>query len=184
MLHNFTLGERYPDATAENAFGDRSLTDLCPANPDARAYARTALAELARTGVSTIVAESVCYMPFEHGFHHERQPYALSATVLFLLSLCFCGHCRTAAGVDASAARELVRSQLELAIAGEPSLLDGVPLERSVLADLGGGVLAVLLDARERVVTSLVAEVTDAVGRAAPGCRFVFMDSPGRERRR
>ena len=75
MLHNFTLGERYPDATAENAFGDRSLTDLCPANPDARAYARTALAELARTGVSTIVAESVCYMPFEHGFHHERQPY-------------------------------------------------------------------------------------------------------------
>ena len=99
--------------------------------------------------------------------------------MLFLLSLCFCGHCRTAAGVDASAARELVRSQLELAIAGEPSLLDGVPLERSVLADLGGGVLAVLLDARERVVTSLVAEVTDEVGRAAPGCRFVFMDSLG-----
>ena len=68
-LHNFTLGERYPDATAENAFGDRLLTDLCPANPDARAYARTAAAELARTGVEAIVAESICYMPFDHGFH-------------------------------------------------------------------------------------------------------------------
>ena len=32
-LHNYTLGERYPDAAVENAFGDRLLTDLCPANP-------------------------------------------------------------------------------------------------------------------------------------------------------
>ena len=44
---------------------------------------------------------------------------------------------------------------------------------------LGGGVLSRLLDARERVVTSLVADITEAVVHAAPACRFVFMDSMG-----
>jgi hypothetical protein len=177
-LHNLTLGERYPDITAENAFGDRSLTDLCPANPDSRAYTRTITGELARTGVSTIVAESVCYMPFEHGFHHERQPYPLSPTVLFLLSLCFCRHCTAAAtGCDVEEVRGLIREQLDLAIAGEPCELDEVPLERDAIAGLAAGHLGALLDARERVVTSLVAETTEAVERAAPDCRFVFMDS-------
>jgi hypothetical protein len=181
-LHNFTLGERYPAATAENVFGDRSLTDLCPANPDSRAYARAITAELARTGVSTIVAESVCYMPFEHGFHHERQPYPLSDTVLYLLGVCFCAHCRAAAlaaGGDPDHARAVLRDQLQLAIAGEPSDLDGIPLDRAAVASIADGAMAGLLDARERVVTSLVAGVTEEVERAAPGCRFVFMDSLG-----
>jgi hypothetical protein len=93
-LHNFTLGERFPDTVAENAFGDRLLSDLCPANSDARAYARTVTSERARTGVEAIVAESVCYMPFDHGFHHERTPYPLSETVRMFLSLCFCQDCR------------------------------------------------------------------------------------------
>ena len=181
-LHNYTLGERYPEATAENAFGDRSLTDLCPANPDARAYARTVTAELARTGVSTIVAESVSYMPFEHGFHHERQPYPLSETVLYLLGVCFCVHCQDAArsaGGDPGHARAYVREQLQLAIAGEPSDLDDVPLERDAIARLADGAMACILDGREQVVSSLVAQITQEVERAAPACRFVFMDSLG-----
>jgi hypothetical protein len=71
-LHNFTLGERYPDVAAENAYGDRLLTDLCPANPDARAYARTVTAELARTGVDAIVAESPSAFAFASTAANER----------------------------------------------------------------------------------------------------------------
>ena len=44
-----------------------------------------------------IVAESICYMPFDHGFHHERTPYPLSETTRFFLSLCFCPHCQARA---------------------------------------------------------------------------------------
>ena len=181
VLHNYTLGERYPDAATENAFGDRLLTDLCPANPDARAYARTALAELARTGVETIVAESVCYMPFDHGFHHERTPYPLSATVRYFLSLCFCRLCQAQAqraGVAVAGLRALAATELDRALSGEPSLLDGVPLERSAVAAIGGGEMGGFLEAREAVVSSLVAEITTAVAAAGPA-RFVVMDSMG-----
>jgi hypothetical protein len=180
-LHNFTLGERYPDVTAENAFGDRLLTDLCPANPDARAYARTATAELARTGVATIVAESICYMPFDHGFHHERTPYPLSETVRFFLSLCFCQHCRAkaiAAGVAIDRLRGWVGQELDPPLKGAPSKFDAVPLERSAVAAVADGEMGGLLAAREAIVGSLVAEITAAVEAAGPA-RFVFMDSMG-----
>ena len=181
-LHNYTLGERYPDATAENAFGDRLLTDLCPANPDARAYVRTVTAELARTGVDSITAESICYMPFDHGFHHERTPYPLSETARYCLSLCFCQHCRAracTAGVDVDGLREVVRVEVDRALRRQtPSLLDDLPLEREAVATIAGGEMGGLLDVREEIVTSLVAEITDAVEAAGPA-RFVFMDSHG-----
>ena len=180
-LHNYTLGERYPDAAVENAFGDRILTDLCPANPDVRAYARTVTAELARTGVEAIVAESICYMPFDHGFHHERTPYPLSETARFFLSLCFCEHCQARAkrkGVPIERLREVVRKELDRALIGTASILDDVPLERANVAACADGELGALLDVREETVTSLVAEITEAV-EAAGQTRFVFMDSMG-----
>jgi hypothetical protein len=181
VLHNYTMGERYPDATAENAFGDRLLTDLCPANPDARAYARTVTAELARTGVETIVAESICYMPFDHGFHHERTPYPLSETVRYFLSLCFCQHCRVRAmqaGVAVDRLQDWVKRELDLALSGAPNALDDVPLQRDAIAALADGEMAGLLDAREQTVTSLFAEIAEAVEATGP-TRFTFMDSMG-----
>jgi hypothetical protein len=181
ILHNYTLGERFPDSTAENAFGDRLLTDLCPANPDARTYARTVTAELARTGVETIVAESICYMPFDHGFHHERTPYPLSETVRFFLSLCFCTNCQeraTRAGVSVDRLRELVRTELDCALSGAACIFDDVPLDLDAVAAMADGEMGALLAARQETVTSLFAEITSAVEAAGPA-RFVFMDSMG-----
>jgi hypothetical protein len=180
-LHNFTLGDANPDCAAANAFGNPLLTDLCPANPASRAYARALLAELSRYGVEAIAAEAVCYLPFDHGFHHERCPYPLGETVRFLLALCFCGHCEAAAraaGTDVGKVRDFVRGALRSAIAGEPSPLDDVPLERGAVSALAGGEMAGLIEARERVVTTLVEEVTEAVEAAGPA-RFVFVDSYG-----
>ena len=183
-LHNFTLGERYPDAAVENAFGDRLLTDLCPANPDARAYVRTATAELSRAGMDAIVAESICYMPFDHGFHHERTPYPLSETTRFFLSLCFCPHCQARArkaGVAPDHLREEVRVELDRALRGDASRFDDVPFQRTAVAAFADGEMEAMLDAREETVTSLVGEITEAVEAAGPA-RFVFMDSMGAER--
>jgi hypothetical protein len=180
-LHNFALGEAYPDCATRNAFGDPLLTDLCPANPDVRAYARNVSADIARYGVESIVAESVCYMPYDHGFHHERSAYPLPEAVRFLLAMCFCPHCEAAGrrhGADVPRLRHEVAAGLRHAIAGEPSNLDGVPFERAAIASLGGGEMRGFLEAREGVVTSLVREVTAAV-EAEGSTRFVFMDSMG-----
>ena len=65
FLHNGALAEGYADCAPQNAFGDPYLTELCPANPDVRAYARVLGAEVARLGVASIVAESLHYHPLE-----------------------------------------------------------------------------------------------------------------------
>lgn len=178
-LHNVALGEAYPHCAARNVFGDPLLTDLCPANPDVRAYATAVSADIARYGVESIVAESICYMPFDHGFHHERCPYPLPPAVRYLLSVCFCDSCRAAfgrEGVDTERLRRWLGGELSRAIQGEPSELDGLPLDRNAVAGLAGGEMRGLLKARERIVSSLVAEVADAIHREGP-TTFVFMDS-------
>ena len=80
-----------------DAFGDRYVTELCPANPDVRIYARALAVEVARVGVETIVAESLHYHPLEHGYAHERYFVPLGPRARYLLGLCFCRHCLVAA---------------------------------------------------------------------------------------
>ncbi len=90
FLHNSRLGQRYPECAVANAFGDRYLNALCPANPDCRAYVRAFGGDLGTYGLEAIRAESVGYMPFEHGYHHERCFVPLSPVARFLMGVCFC----------------------------------------------------------------------------------------------
>jgi hypothetical protein len=153
FLHNGALAEAHPDCAPENAFGDRYVTDLCPAHPDVRAYARALAADLAATGVATICSESLHYHPLEHGYAHERYFVPLGARARYLLGLCFCEHCLAAAhalGVDGEAVRERARREIERAFEGEQD--DGEP-ERGEYEQV-----------RDQVVTSLVAEVAEAAG--------------------
>src|SRR5262249_26115167 len=96
-MHSPVHGSAHPDCAGTNGFGDGYITTLCPANPDVRAYARALAADLGRYPLEAYLAESVCYMPFDHGYHHERTLVPISATVKYMLSLCFCRHCRSAA---------------------------------------------------------------------------------------
>ncbi|MCA1656862.1 MAG: hypothetical protein LC713_03985, partial [Actinobacteria bacterium] len=72
FLHNGALAAAHPDCAPENAFGDRYVTDLCPAHPDVRAFAVALAADVAGLGVATICSESLHYHPLEHGYAHER----------------------------------------------------------------------------------------------------------------
>ena len=99
FLHNGALAEAHPDCAPENAFGDRYLTDLCPAHPDVRAYARALAADVARLDVATICSESLHYHGLEHGYAHERYFVPLGPRARYLLGLCFCEHCLAAARV-------------------------------------------------------------------------------------
>jgi hypothetical protein len=169
FLHNGALAEAYPDCAPQNAFGDPYLTELCPANPDVRAYARILGAEVARLGVATIVAESLHYHPLEHGYSHERYFVTLGPRARYLLGLCFCPYCLEAAaraGSDGEGLRAAVRGELERVFGGA----DEAPFE--VEDELGD-----YARVREEVVTSLAAEVAAAV--RAEGTEFAFMDLSG-----
>lgn len=181
FLHNTTLGSRYPDCAVQNVFGDPYITFLCPANPEVRAFARALAADVARYSVSAVLAEALSYQPFDHGYHHERSFVPLSKVARFLLGLCFCEHCTRAiagAGVAVEAVRQFVRASLERVLTGEEHGLPDGDLSREVLTPLAGGELLDFVDARQQVVTSLAAEVREAV-EGAGDARFIVMDMSG-----
>ncbi|MEV4615133.1 hypothetical protein AB0K43_21445 [Kitasatospora sp. NPDC049258] len=175
FCHNDRLGFRHPDCAPANAFGDRSRTELCPANPEVREYATTLVGELARYGVDAIRAESLHFHGLRHGYHHERYFEELGPTAEALLGICFCDHCRAAAtahGVDGDEVRRAVREELRERLtderrAAEPAALDA----------LAGGAVAEYLDAAARTVTALAAEVAEAAEQH--GMRLTFMDGAG-----
>jgi hypothetical protein len=165
FLHNGALAAAYPDCAPENAFGDRYITELCPAHPDVRAFARALAADLAGLGVATICAESLHYHSLEHGYAHERYFVPLSPRVRYLFGLCFCAHCLAAArtqGIDGEAVRRQARAEIERAFEGEAGEADEI--KRDEYARV-----------REQVVTSLVAEVAEAAGET----QFEFIDLSG-----
>jgi hypothetical protein len=177
FLHADWTCDPRPEACERTAFGDPLLTELCPANPAARAYAVALAGDVASHGVATVVAESLHYHPLEHGYHHERYFLPLGGRARFLLGLCFCGHCLAAAGergADAERIRGFAVDELERAFAGEPGP-DEPSLEEA--RSLAGGELAALLDARAERVATLAGEVAAAA--SAEGARFAFLDASG-----
>lgn len=178
-LHNYTLGEAHPECACRNAFGDAHLTDLCPSNPDVRAFVNALTADIASKGVSTIVAESLHFHGLEHGFHHERYFIELGALGRYLLGLCFCDHCMAEAtrrGVDAESLRTEARRELERRFQAAPKHEDP-ELVRERVGAFAGGELAGYLDARSNTVTSLVAEAEHSAD--VGGAGFAFIDLSG-----
>lgn len=182
FLHSDRLGFEHPDCAPSNAFGDRYLTDLCPAHPDVRAYAVALAGDVASYDVGSIRAEALQFQGLEHGFHHERYFEELGPLPTFLLGLCFCEHCVAAArrrGVDGDGVARLVAAELERALTGGVQLPDDEPT-RAVVAALGGGEMGGYLAARSETVASLARDVAQAAHRE--GARLTFMDMAGAEK--
>jgi hypothetical protein len=167
------------DCVTENAFGDRYSADLCPANPDVRAYVRALVADVARYDVSSVLAESLHYHGLEHGYHHERYFIELGARARYLLGVCFCEHCvarANRAGVDADGVRAAVRGELGRVFADRSAVREG-ELEPGELEEIAGGELSAYLVVRADTVTTLVADAAEVAADA--GTRLVFMDLSG-----
>jgi hypothetical protein len=179
FLHNTTLGLAHPVVTQQNCFGDRAApADLCPSHPDVRAYADALARSVARQGVDTVVAESLHFGYFRHGYHHDRCFVDLGPVEEFLLGLCFCVHCRArgeAAGADAETARAEAERIVRRVLDG------GAPLPGELSPDnlraCAGEAVARYVGAREETVTTLAASI--ARGVAAEGARLVFLDLTG-----
>lgn len=178
FLHADWTCDPRPEQCERTAFGDPLLTELCPANPDVRAYAVALAGDVARHGVASIVAESLHYHPLEHGYHHERYFLPLGGRARFLLGLCFCEHCLAAVrerGADPERLRRFAVDELERAFAGEAGAPAELTLEEA--RALAGSELAALLDVRAERVASLAGEVAAAA--RDEGARFAFMDASG-----
>ncbi len=170
LLHNTLLGTTYPDATVENAFGDRYVYSLCPSHPDARAYGIGLARDAAdRAGVTGLSIESPGFAPYAHGFHHE---FALNKPNRWLenqLGLCFCDHCRDrfhkATGETIEPLRKRVAADITAYLGGDLDFPDDMA-EAFWMADTRtDGEMKAFLDWRCTVVTSLVAEIRNAVSR-------------------
>jgi hypothetical protein len=181
VLLHVDRGRAIAPYAQRNAFGDLYLTQLCPANPSARAYARAVIADVASRGVDSILMESFHFVPFPHGYHHERAFVEITPLTSFLLSLCFCDSCVRAAaerGVDTPSLRDAVRSTIRRGLTSDYA--DPAPIEDSTrVREMFGGELGGLLDARSAVVTSLVAELVDAAREANPETAVVPVDEGG-----
>ncbi len=180
-MHSTNLASANPTCCIRNAFGDEYITSLCPANPDVRAYVRTLNSDLARYPLDALLVESISYMPFDHGYHHERALVSISPLAKFLLGLCFCPHCVAAAtkeGVPAERLRGHVADQLDRHLSGTASDLDNAELSRERVEEFGGGEMVGMLAARQSVVTSLIGEVREAV-RAVSKMPLLVMEWSG-----
>ncbi|MEY9965676.1 hypothetical protein ABIA33_003722 [Streptacidiphilus sp. MAP12-16] len=179
FLHNDRLGFEHPDCAPANAFGDRHLTELCPANPEVRGYVRDLVAEHSRYGVDAIRAESLHFHGLRHGYHHERYFEQLGPVAEALLGLCFCDHCRSNAarlGVPADEVREVVRSEIRRRLGSEEAATEPAT-GATALDTIADGALAAYVDASAATVTSLAAEA--AAVATAQGMRLTFMDAGG-----
>ena len=179
FLHVDWTEDGDPRFAEQTCFGDPCLTELCPANPDVRAYAVALAGDIAAHGAGSILAESLHHHPLEHGAHHERYFVELGSAARLLLGLCFCIHCLEGArrhGADPEELRRRACEQLERAFAGEPEQTPA-ELSRDDASGLLGGQLGALLEARCESVTALVGEVAAAT--AEHGARLELLDASG-----
>ena len=168
LLHNTRLGTAHPDATVENVFGDRYVYSLCPAVPDVREYAVALCKDIADNyPVIGLSLETPGFLPYQHGYHHEFALLRQNRWLDDQLGLCFCPHCMRAAeqaGVDDVAGlRDRIKRDIEAYLSSDFDLPDDMA-EAFWLADIrSDGRLAAFLNWRSDIVTSLVAEIRDAV---------------------
>jgi hypothetical protein len=177
--HNTLLGTMHPQAAVVNVYGDPQLTYLCPANPEVIAYCCALAGDIARYEVTSVLAESMHYHPLEHGYHHERYLIDIGPIDRFLLGLCFCRHCRSAAaerGVNADELAAAVEARLD-ACFDSAAAYDPEPATIDRITTLWDGSLAEFLAARETSVARLAAAVKDQL--SGTGVRFAFMDAAG-----
>jgi hypothetical protein len=168
-VHNSRLGMRHPEATIENAFGDRLVFGLCPSNPAVQSYLIGLVSDLAGRDVfRRIELESFDYFHGSgFGWHHEKFHARLGELGEFLFGVCFCSHCRATAndaGVEVDRARTVVREAIDAIIAGD------VPFELSPSEWLRAHpAVRAYVDVREETLESLYADVARAAGSADLG---------------
>ncbi|MEU2686383.1 hypothetical protein ABZ654_21300 [Streptomyces hygroscopicus] len=174
LAHNSRLGEEHPSIAVRNAYGDRYPWAPCVARPEVRAYLVDLAAEAAvRPGAKGTELESCGWYGLAHLHAHDKIGGApLGGAGQYLMSLCFCDSCGAGyegLGADAEELRRAVVRALRPVWAGETAADGGDRAGEWAEAEklLGADRAAVFAAWRDRVASSLRAEVVAAVRAAA-----------------
>jgi len=158
-MYNHGLAREHPDCAKMDVLGNRYLAQLCPANPDVRAYALALTEDVVENfRPAGMRFEYLSYMRFDHGFLVPKVFAEITPRCRFLLSLCFCSHCRAqaqGAGMDSERFASRVEAYLLGQLDGSQSELDRSPVDAEWLGSAFGGELARFLEVRRGVVGSL-----------------------------
>jgi hypothetical protein len=184
FFHNSVLGARYPELAARNAFGDPYHFALCPSRPEVRDHSAAMCRSLASLGIfESIDLETIGYLGYYHGYHHEVTAVPLGMADTFLLSLCFCTACR-GAGETAGIDMEAMAAELRRVLARRMRSDDAIPSERGGAENIAT-LLALypplhdLVRLRMQTVTDLVARLArDAAPLKLAACTSSFVGSP------
>lgn len=164
-LHNSYIGFNYTESNVVNAFGDYDPTGLCPANKDVRKYLVDFYTDLSKNyDFDNILIESLEFMPFRHGYHHEVIGVPVSATEDFFMSLSFseaiCEEAKSN-GIDIDAVRSYVRNKCN---EGFAKPFDGkVEMTWEEIASAVDGQMKAYLDLREDLIASLLKDISSAI---------------------
>lgn len=171
FFHNSALGARHPGLVVQNAFGDPYPFALCPSQPQVQDHGAALCRSLASLGeFSSIDLETVGYLGYTHGYHHEVTAVPLGLAERFLLSLCFCPACRSggeAAGIAMQNLAAEVRRLLRLRMQSDDTDVDpGDGAERLATILAMYPALAGLVRFRMDTVSALVRRLAAESGSA------------------
>jgi hypothetical protein len=183
-LHNTWIGERYPECTLHNAFGDPYLHSLCPADPDVRAYVTAVLTDIVtRAEITAVELEAPGYLGFVHGFHHEIIGVPLDDVQRTLLGLSFHSselELARVAGIDGDGLRRRVADTLTRIWEDDRPPGDDIAGRDYVRQLLDDPEFDAYAGLRETIVREFVGELRDAVHQANPAVEVRLFDPLGR----
>lgn len=166
--HGSALAAKHPELTIRNVYGDPYPFALCPSQPAVRAFSRQLAVAFAATGrFDMLDLETIGYLGYFHGHHHEVSAVPCGPLAQFLLSLCFCAACTEAAGragIQVACLQRYLRDLLAArfaaddASAAHPDDAEQIATLLALVPDLGEFVRL-----RMGTVSGLVNEIRSAV---------------------
>ena len=162
FLHDSKLAASRPDCVSINVFDQNLSPNLCPANPSVRAYVIGHVREMLNMGFAHIALESINFAPFKHNEHHERFFFNSSPITEYLLSLCFCTHCKSlmeSRNIDIPKAREVISLLVSASLETDDPLLD-LELTQENLVGLMGDIFLKIQGMREEVISDFHNEIS------------------------
>ena len=162
FLHDSKLAASRPDCVSINVFDQKLSPNLCPANPSVRAYVIGHVREMLNMGFAHIALESINFAPFKHNEHHERFFFNSSPITEYLLSLCFCTHCKSlleSRYIDIPKAREVISLLVSASLETDDPLLD-LELTQENLVGLMGDIFLKIQGMREEVISDFHNEIS------------------------
>lgn len=158
LLTNRNISWAHPECTCVNALGDRLDGALCPANPAVRTYAQALVEDVAhRVGVDSIELEDFAFPSQEAYMGGKWRGVPIGPELDYLLSLCFCEHCRHRAEEDNIEVDDLMH-RVERMIR---SALEGDLTERRIADEISDPYhpLTRFAGVRGEIVTSLLEDL-------------------------